>query len=98
MNRDQGQWGGPPPWAGKGSHHRHGAQARARFFRRAGVGAAALFMLALMGGISIASRLAERASAFPNPLLPLARCCLSPRSSFSWLPAPCGGSSRRWER
>jgi len=58
MSRDRRHWGGPPPWAGKGSHQFDGGHARARFMRRAGVGAAALFMLALMGAVSIASRLA----------------------------------------
>jgi signal transduction histidine kinase len=70
MKRDPRHWDGPPPWAGKGSHQFDGGHARALFFRRAGVGAAALFMLALIGAVAIASRLAmrlgipEAASAF----------------------------------
>jgi two-component system sensor histidine kinase BaeS len=66
MKREPGHWGGPPPWAGRGSHQFDGGHARARFFRRAGVGAAALFMLALMGAISIASRMAARLN-IPEP-------------------------------
>ena len=71
MNHDPSRWGGRPPWAGKGSYRFDGSHARARFFRRAGVGAGALFMLALMGAIAIASRLAV-SLGIPEPVFPLA--------------------------
>lgn len=75
MNRNQKHWGGPPPWAGPGSHQFQGGRARARFFRRAGLGAAALFMLAFMGAISIAARLAVRLG-IPEPIFAVAALLL----------------------